>query len=128
MNTKARVLVVDDSAATSLIVSKLLNQCGFVEVDRAPSGEDAVGLLKQGGYGLVIADVNMTGMNGVQLLAAVRGNAIYHNLCFVLMTAMRDRSLVDAAISYDADGVLLKPFTVSTLKEKLGLIPKLRAA
>jgi len=34
MNTKARVLVVDDSPATALIVSKLLNQCGFSEVDR----------------------------------------------------------------------------------------------
>ena len=128
MNTKARVLVVDDSAATALIVSKLLNQCGFSEVDRAPSGEDALGQLRERCYGLVIADVNMTGMNGVQLLAAVRGDAMYQDLCFVLMTAMRNRELIDAAVSYNADGILLKPFTVPTLKEKLGLIPKLRAA
>jgi two-component system chemotaxis response regulator CheY len=83
MNTKARVLVVDDSSAMALIVTKLLNQCGFGEVDRAPSGEDALVQLQQGCYGLVIADVNMTGMNGVQLLAAVRENATYNNLCFV---------------------------------------------
>ena len=128
MNTKARVLVVDDSSAMALIVTKLLNQCGFGEVDRAPSGEDALVQLQQGCYGLVVADVNMTGMNGVQLLAAVRDNAMYHNLCFVLMTAMRDRALVDAAVSYNVDGVLLKPFTAPTLREKLDRIPKLRAA
>jgi len=128
MNTKARVLVVDDSPATTMIVSKLLNQCGFSEVDRAPSGEVALGQLREHSYGLVIADVNMGGMNGVQLLAAVRGDAIYHDLCFVLMTALRDRELVDAAVSYNADGIILKPFTAPALKEKLGLIPKLRAA
>jgi two-component system chemotaxis response regulator CheY len=128
MNTKTRVLVVDDSPATTLIVAKLLNQCGFSEVDRAPSGEAALEQLKQGCYGLVIADVNMSGMNGVQLLAAVRSDAMYHGLCFVLMTAMRNRELIDAAVSYNADGILLKPFTAPTLKEKLGLIPKLRAA
>ena len=128
MNTKARVLVVDDSSAMALIVTKLLNQCGFGEVDRAPSGEDALVQLQQGCYGLVIADVNLTGMNGVQLLAAVRENATYNNLCFVLMTAMRDRALVDAAVSYTVDAVLLKPFTAPTLKEKLDRIPKLRAA
>ena len=128
MNTKARVLVVDDSPATTMIVSKLLNQCGFSEVDRALSGEQVLSQIKEHSYGLVIADVNMAGMNGVQLLAAVRGDAMYHGLCFVLMTAMRSRELIDAAVSYNADGILLKPFTAPTLKEKLGLIPKLRAA
>jgi two-component system chemotaxis response regulator CheY len=128
MNTKARVLVVDDSAVTAQIVCKLLNQCGFSEVDRSPSGEHALGQLREHFYGLVIADVNMTGMNGVQLLATVRGDAMYHDLCFVLMTTMRNRELIDAAVSHNADGIILKPFTAPALKEKLGLIPKLRAA
>src|SRR6188472_1264658 len=128
MNTKRRVLVVDDSPTTTLIVAKLLAQCGFEEVDQAPSGEQALDQLGKHRYGLIVADVNMAGMNGVELLARVRGHATYHDVCVVLMTAMRDRQLLEAAVSHNADCVILKPFTSAALKEKLDRIPKLQVA
>jgi two-component system chemotaxis response regulator CheY len=110
------------------IVAKLLIRCGFTDVDQAASGAQALDELKKHRYGLLVADVNMAGMSGVELLARVRGDIMYHDVCVVLMTAMRDRGLVEAAVCHNADCVILKPFTSVALKEKLARIPKMQAA
>jgi len=128
MITSTRVLVVDDSAATAVVVAKLVNQCGFPDIDCVPSGEHALSMLNNNSYGLIIADVNMPGMSGVELLARVRNDESYCKILFILMTAMRDRETVDAAVRYQADGLILKPFTASSLRTKLGMIPRLQLA
>ena len=128
MNTEISVLVVDGSPATANIVSTLVRQCGFAKVDQALSGQSALEALRNERYRLVIADINMVGMNGVELLAAVRSDFFLANVCFVLMSAERHPQLVEAAIRYRADCFVTKPFTRDILKCKLEDLPKLKAA
>lgn len=126
MNPNIRILLVDDSQAMLNIVDKLLRQCGFTNVEQALSGESALAALRARRHQLVISDVNMPGMNGVQLLTTVRRDPYLGDTCFVLITAQRDRDIIAAAIQNRADCILAKPFTAQVLKMKLGDIPKLK--
>jgi CheY-like chemotaxis protein len=126
MDTSVSVLVVDDSQTMANIVSALVRQCEFSDVEQALSGEAALAALRNRRRGLVIADINMVGMNGVELLRAVRQDIFLANTCFVLMTAMRHRELIDAAMYYQADSIIMKPFTKDVLKCKLADITKLK--
>ena len=116
MNTTP-VLIVDDSQAVANIITSLLKLCGFINVDQALSAEIAHGMLHIRNYGLILADMFLPGMNGVDLLAAVR--AANKPTAFFLMTALRDPEVIKAAVKYKADGIILKPFTVAILKGKL---------
>jgi two-component system chemotaxis response regulator CheY len=125
---KTPVLIVDDSISTANIVAALVKLCGFEDVDQASDASSAIGKHAERGYGLILADMYMHGMSGIDLLAAVRAGPHRPNVCFVLMTATRNREVIDAAMHHKADAILLKPFTVDGLKQKLEGIEKLQAA
>jgi CheY-like chemotaxis protein len=127
MNTTP-VLVVDDSQITANIVTSLLKLCGFSNVEQALSAYSALGKLNTSKYGLILADMFMSGMTGVDLLAEVRSRPAFGTCTFLLMTAVRDREVIESAVRYKADGIILKPFTVAQLKQKLAGFPRLLAA
>jgi CheY-like chemotaxis protein len=120
------VLVVDDSQASLNIITSIVKLCGFADVDQALSVEVAIGLLEIRKYGLILADMFMPGSTGMDLLQFIRSHE--DSTPFVLMTALRDPAIISMAVRFKADSVLLKPFTVAGLKEKLSGLPGLRAA
>ena len=77
-------------------------------------------------FDLVISDVDMAPMDGVELLRAVRQDAALANICFVLMTALKSSESVIAAKKLGVDAFLLKPFSLDVLKEKLARLEKLQ--
>ena len=64
INSKSRILVVDDSGAVRSVVRKLLMELGYIDVDEASNGEGALAKMNEKSYGLVISDWNMEPMNG----------------------------------------------------------------
>jgi two-component system chemotaxis response regulator CheY len=127
MDTSHSVLVVDDSQVTLQIVTKLLQGCGFQNISHADSGANALRMMREKQYRLVFSDVNMADMHGVELLRAVRSDARLSDSCFVLMTTMRHRDVIEAALRYQADAIIMKPFTSEVLKCKLADLEKLKA-
>ena len=125
MDKRMRVLVVDDSRASVSIVSRLLQQCGFSDIEHAYSAEEALEALHARRHPLVISDCNFAGMSGVQFLMTVRGDPLLSNTCFILMTAQRDRELIAGAMRFQADCILMKPFSVDVLRMKLADVAKL---
>src|SRR5690242_2108038 len=111
MDTSIPVLLVDDSQATLQIVAKLLQQCGFQHIDYATSGASALQKMRLKRYRLVFSDVNMADMHGVDLLRHVREDSNLNDVCFVLMTTMRHRDVIEAAKRFAADAIIMKPFT-----------------
>ena len=126
MNAGMKILVADDSQAVLGVVTKLLRQCGFSDIENANTAEEALEALRARRHRLVISDCNFGGMSGLQLLMAVRSDTLLNNTCFILMTAMRDRDVIDAAVRFQADCVLMKPFTADVLKIKLADLSKLK--
>jgi two-component system chemotaxis response regulator CheY len=126
--SRERVLVVEDSEATAKVVTKILNSCGFTDIDHAASAEIALELLQRRPYKFVISDIYMNGMTGIEMLAKIRGSSALADTCVILMTTARDQQLLNAARDFNPDAIMLKPFTVVALKDKLAAIPKLQDA
>jgi two-component system chemotaxis response regulator CheY len=104
------VLVVDDSQAVRTQVTTALSGAGF-QVLQAEDGLQALHLLRQGGLALVICDVNMPEMNGLEFLEAAREAGLMQGPPVVMLTSEGRADLIDLAKKSGARGWLVKPVT-----------------
>jgi two-component system, chemotaxis family, chemotaxis protein CheY len=118
----APVLVVDDEMVMVRLTKQVLSKVGFDQIDHACDGEQALGMLRQKKYQLVIADLRMRPVGGLQILRAVRQDDGLKGIRFLLMTASLAPEPVGAAKYSGADAYLLKPFTPRQLRAKLNEI------
>lgn len=114
-----KVLIVDDYQTMLKVLRSLLRQLKFTNVDEATNGDDALGKLRAGNYGMVISDWNMEPMSGFELLKEVRADAAMKDLPFILVTAESRTENVIAAKQAGVSNYIIKPFTAETLKTKL---------
>jgi CheY-like chemotaxis protein len=110
-----RILIVDDSKVIRRIVK--LHLPDTYEVLEASSGEEALVVLQKERVALVISDVNMEGMDGVELMRRANRGAASVKVPFVLMTSQRTPELVDRATLAGATAVVEKPISAGNLKE-----------
>lgn len=120
-----KVLVVDDSATIRQQVSAALSAAGF-EVLEAFDGEDGIAKIEGNPeIGLVILDVNMPRMNGLEMLEMVKAGGKNPALNVVMLTSEGQKSLVDRARKAGAKGWIVKPFkaehVVATAKKLLAV-------
>jgi DNA-binding NtrC family response regulator len=104
---KARVLVVDDDRAVGMVLASLLTQAGFLS-HHVTSGEAALAALTSRGFDLVLSDVRMPGMDGMELLSEVKQRA--PDVPVLLITAHGSVPLAVEAMKNGAADFLLKPF------------------
>lgn len=103
-----RVLVVDDSGITRRLVCMVLKSAGY-EVGAAENGLEALEMIYRGEWELVIADMNMPMMDGVDLLRHVRSDSAYRHLPVVVLSAEVAGERVRQALAAGADLYLTKP-------------------
>jgi two-component system chemotaxis response regulator CheY len=120
MNIK--FLVVDDFETMRRIIRSLLKELGYSNVDEANNGENALSKLKLGNYDFVISDWNMPGMDGLTLLKAIRSDAALAKLPVLMVTAEAKKENIIEAAQSGASGYVVKPFSASTLDEKINKI------
>jgi two-component system chemotaxis response regulator CheY len=115
------VLVVDDSAAIRKILQRVLRQTGMAirTILEAGDGQEALDLLKSSNVDLVLTDINMPKMDGLQMLAAMKSNPDWRNIPVVMITTEGGESKVGEAVRLGATGYVRKPFTADQIKEKL---------
>jgi two-component system chemotaxis response regulator CheY len=114
-----RVLVVDDSLTTRGFVRSALegeSELGEVEVVEAVSGFDALRLLPRGSYDLVITDINMPNINGLELVQFIRKSERHRTLPVVLISTQSSDRDRQRGLSLGANAYLAKPFTEETLR------------
>ncbi len=115
-----KILVVDDFPTMRRIVKTLLKQNGFNNFIEAEDG--ALGyatLQKEDGIGMVVSDWNMPNMTGLEFLKAVRADARFKHLPFLMVTAEAEKENIIEAVKAGVSNYIVKPFTAQTLKEKL---------
>ena len=110
----ARILIADDSAQNLLVASRHLESVGH-QVLTASTGEQALAILAQDRFDLVILDVLMPGIGGFETCRRMRGDAALRELPVLFMTALGDRDATAPALEAGADDLLAKPFTRSEL-------------
>lgn len=114
-----RILVVDDFSTMRRIIKNLLRDLGFSNVDEADDGLTALPMLKTGNFDFLVTDWNMPGMQGIDLLKAVRQDQNISDLPVLLVTAEAKREQIVEAATAGVNGYVVKPFTAGTLKEKI---------
>ena len=107
----SRILVVDDEPHLRRAMRSTLSAFGFI-VDDADSGENALEKVREDPYDLILLDINMDGLSGIETCRAIRARSDVR----VLMLTVRDRAEDKIqALDAGADGYLTKPFDVNEL-------------
>jgi two-component system chemotaxis response regulator CheY len=114
MNTSLPVLVVDDSRTMTTIISKLVRDVGFTNIDQVNDGPSALERMGQKKYGLVLSDWDMRPMNGTELIQQIRKDPVNSDTLVIMITAKCD---ADVSWLSGADGYLMKPFNANALRE-----------
>ena len=115
------VLIVDDSAAIRKILQRVLQQSELVlgKVVEAADGREAVEALKLQKVGLIISDINMPNMDGLQLLGQLKANDQWKHVPVIIISTEGNQAKVMEAVQLGAKGFVRKPFTAEQIKEKL---------
>lgn len=111
MVTKSKILVVDDDPLLLDLLLETLKTIGYDPVG-ASSGDEALSLLDRNSIDLVITDIKMPGMNGIELARRVR--TINHDIPVIFITGVYDP---DHLQKFEADGFLAKPFRINQIEQ-----------
>jgi two-component system chemotaxis response regulator CheY len=115
------ILIVDDSSAIRKILDRLLRQTQMPigNVYEAGDGIQALEALRANSVQLILCDINMPRMDGLQLLKEVRNSPQWRDVPMVLITTEGGESKVTEAVQLGASAYIRKPFTPDQIKEKL---------
>lgn len=119
MNKNMKILIVDDFSTMRRIIKNLLRDLGYNNTSEADDGLTALPMLQSSNFDLLITDWNMPGMQGIDLLRAVRADTRLSTLPVMMVTAEQKREQIIEAAKAGVNGYIVKPFTAQTLKEKL---------
>ena len=108
-----RILIVDDEETIRLALRKFLRSRGY-EVEIAGSGEQALQILNKGSFSLMLCDVRMPGMTGVQLVPQARMQD--QDLAIIMLTAVNDAATATEVLSAGASDYLMKPVELADLQ------------
>ena len=118
----AKIMLVDDAAFMRMMVKKALTDSGYDNIVETQDGAEAVKKYEEESPDMVIMDITMPNMDGLQALKAIRGN--HPDAKIVMCTAMGQESMVVDAIKSGAKDFIVKPFNqeriVETVKTILG--------
>jgi two-component system chemotaxis response regulator CheY len=117
-----RILVVEDSGSTRALVRAILEDSAFVsavgpvEVTEATSGFDAMRLLPRTRYDLIVTDINMPDVNGLELIHFIRKSAQYRSTPLVIISTQATERDVERGKKLGADAFVPKPFSPELLR------------
>jgi two-component system chemotaxis response regulator CheY len=112
-------LIVDDSSVMRKIVERSLRQAGveFVAVLEAGNGSDALDILREKRVDLVLSDINMPVMDGLEFVEKLQALPQAKGIPVIMITTEASESHVVKALSFGARGYIRKPFTPDEVKE-----------
>jgi two-component system chemotaxis response regulator CheY len=111
-----RILVADDSVATRALVAAALADFNQVEVERASSGIEALKMLSTTTIDLVLTDIHMPEINGLELVRFIKSDERLRNIPVIVISTEATEDDKRRALSLGADDYLPKPFTSPQLQ------------
>ena len=119
------VLIVDDSAAIRKILHRVLLQTNLSlgRIHEANDGKEALERMHCESVGLVLSDINMPNMDGLEFLRMVKSNPAWRSVPVMMVTTEGSQDKVMQALQLGAAGYVKKPFTTEQIKDKIsGLV------
>jgi two-component system chemotaxis response regulator CheY len=111
------ILIVEDSATTRSLIRAVIDELGDFETVEASSGFEALKILPAQHYDLIVTDINMPDINGLELISFVRNNPRYDHLPVIIVSTERSEEDKKRGMALGAAGYIAKPFKSSELQE-----------
>jgi two-component system chemotaxis response regulator CheY len=115
------LMIVDDSATMRKIIMRTMRMSGleFNHTEEAGNGKEALEKLNKGPVDIILCDINMPEMNGMELVKKVRELGSCANTKIIMVSTESSQELIDNVIADGANGYITKPFTPEKFQEKL---------
>jgi CheY-like chemotaxis protein len=114
-----QVLIVDDLPSTRLLLTDMFQEMGFTNIEVACDGKEALDKLLETGAKLVICDHSMRGMNGIDLLIALKDYPKLADIPVIMLSSNRDTPIIETALDLGAADYMVKPISFKLLKMKI---------
>ncbi|HXX58452.1 MAG TPA: response regulator [Thermodesulfovibrionales bacterium] len=119
------VLIVEDSEATRALIRNVIEDIGDdLNTTEAASGFEALKLLPSESFDLIITDINMPDINGLELINFIKTNERYSHIPLIIVTTEKSREDKERGLALGADAYVTKPFTTEELQEAITRILK----
>ncbi len=115
---KTKVLVVDDDETVRVLLQRILQAAGY-EAVIAANGKEALSVIADGGIDVVMLDINMPGLSGVEVLGKISTD--WPDLCVIMVTAVADVQTAVTAMKLGAHDYITKPFDQDEALRKIRL-------
>lgn len=123
MQGTINILVVEDDHYTRKLIERVLHDLGYSNITGAKDAETAIKQLQTNSYDLIISDIDMPGMNGLQLIQMIRSGKTLAKpeTRIVVLTALSQTEILGSAMALDINGFLVKPLIPAVVDEKISL-------
>jgi two-component system, chemotaxis family, chemotaxis protein CheY len=111
------ILIVEDSATTRALIRAVIDELGDFETVEASSGFEALKMLPLQEYDLIITDINMPDINGLELISFMRNNPRYNHLPIVIVSTERSEEDKKRGMALGATAYVAKPFKSFELQD-----------
>ncbi len=111
------ILIVEDSATTKALIKAIVEEMGDFNTVEAGSGFEALKILPTQEFDLVITDINMPDINGLELISFMKNNPRYNNLPVIIVSTERSEEDIKRGMSLGAMAYITKPFKAYELQE-----------
>ncbi|MEK7864747.1 MAG: response regulator [Nitrospirota bacterium] len=111
------ILIVEDSTTTRSLIRAVIEELGDFNIVEAPTGFDALKLLPAQDFDLVVTDINMPDINGLELINFVRSNQRYSNIPLIIVTTERSDEDKKRGMALGATAYVTKPFKAPELQD-----------
>jgi two-component system chemotaxis response regulator CheY len=114
-----QVMLVDDQRVIRELVRGMLLDLGCRQVTECGDGKEALRALELRPVNLIISDLNMPNMDGLEFLRTVRAHPSLGKTAFIMLTSRAETDLVRQAVSLGVNNYIIKPFNAATVKAKI---------
>ena len=111
------ILIVEDSSTTRALIKAIIEEMGDFQTVEARSGFDALKLLPTQAFDLIITDINMPDINGLELINFMKNNPKYRDLPLIIVSTERSEEDKERGMALGAVAYITKPFNANELQE-----------
>ena len=111
------ILIVEDSSTTRALIKAIIEEMGDFQTVEARSGFDALKLLPTQEFDLIITDINMPDINGLELINFMKNNPKYRDLPLIIVSTERSEEDKERGMALGAVAYITKPFNANELQE-----------
>lgn len=113
------ILIVEDSNTTRALIKAVIEEMGDFSIIEASSGFEALKLLPTNEFSLIITDINMPDINGLELISFIKNNPRYSHIPLVIVSTERSEEDQKRGIALGAKAYITKPFKAHELQETI---------